>query len=88
MNSPAASVCVYCGLPRARVRDRLGEVRTLAACRGHVDLLPVDPAYDLAGHLAASSYPALALDRAPSAHRREGPPLPIPRPLATAPELS
>ncbi|MGH7345921.1 MAG: hypothetical protein ACREK4_13485 [Candidatus Rokuibacteriota bacterium] len=38
--------CVYCGLPRARVR-RGGVVATLRACVGHADLLELDPVYAL-----------------------------------------
>jgi hypothetical protein len=37
--------CVYCGLPRARVRDRAGGTRALPACSSHVDLLFLDPNY-------------------------------------------
>jgi hypothetical protein len=59
--------CVYCGLPRARVRNSRRELLRLPSCVAHADLLAVDPAYDLAGHLVAVSYPALSLsDRAPA----------------------
>lgn len=85
MSASAVAGCVYCGLPRARVRSDDEAVTELPACRGHDDLLGVDPAYDLAGHLAAISYPALALDPSPSASRREGSPSPLLRPLAPAP---
>lgn len=45
MSAPAGTGCVYCGLPRARVRAGSGKVRTLPACLPHVDLLAFDPAY-------------------------------------------
>lgn len=43
--------CVYCGLPRARVK-RGAKVFELPTCRAHSDLLAVDPVYGLAATLA------------------------------------
>jgi hypothetical protein len=81
-----AAGCVYCGLPRAR--ERVGRVafRRLPSCVAHVDLLAGDPAYGLAAHLAALSYPALVLDTAPSTSSREGPVGPPSAPLASSSE--
>lgn len=63
--------CIYCDLPRARVRhgDRVLRLKT---CVAHSDLLPLDPFYGLAETLATETYPALSLaDRVPSAARKE-----------------
>ena len=78
------SGCVYCGFPCARSRRGRLTARTLVSCVAHADLLALDPVYNLAGQLAAIAYPALALDRAPSARRREGPAFSPTAPLATA----
>lgn len=45
MSAIAGTGCVYCGLPRARVRGPRGRVLTLRACLPHADLLERDPAY-------------------------------------------
>lgn len=45
MSAPAGTGCVYCGLPRGRVRGPRGGVLTLRACLPHADLLELDPAY-------------------------------------------
>jgi hypothetical protein len=71
----SAPGCVYCGMPRARVRHGRRVVQ-LVTCRGHDDLPALDPAYGLAETIARGAYPALELrDRAPSASRREAPAL-------------
>lgn len=50
--------CGYCGLPRARVRVSSGQVVELPACRGHVDLLYIDPVSRFAGSIADELVPA------------------------------
>lgn len=54
--SARSTGCVYCGLPRARVRSSSGRVVTLVACLPHSDLPPLDPFYGsdsaLVGELA------------------------------------
>lgn len=73
MSAPTRGACVYCGLPRARVQPPDGPVAIALACRGHLDLLALDPAYGLSVVLAAEVYPALELDPAPSSAHRERP---------------
>ena len=54
MSATSSSGCVYCGLPRARVRDRRHRVRVARACGSHLDLLAVDPFYNPDGYLSAT----------------------------------
>lgn len=66
-------MCIYCGLPRARVRTASRQVHELVTCVAHIDLRALDPAFGLSDELATLAYPALDLDRAPSLERRESP---------------
>lgn len=88
MSARSSAGCVYCGFPRARVRTAPAIVVTLPACVAHVDLLELDPAYNLAGYLASRSYPALDLARSPSSARRERPATRRPRPSTALLEVS
>ena len=46
--------CVYCSLPRARVKKGR-KIIVLPACVAHMDLLALDPAYGLVNTLAQGS---------------------------------
>lgn len=78
MSSDGRSGCVYCGDPRATVRDRGGKRWQLPACPSHADLLWLDPHYSHGGRLFSLAVDELASERRADASRRE-PAAPLPR---------
>jgi hypothetical protein len=64
--------CVYCGWPRARMRDASSRVVELPSCRGHVDLLMVDPEFAEGAYLATLDEAALVDELASAIRSRAG----------------